>query len=100
MHFHTMSFTNSLPSLFGQAAFVTILCLLGVELGSYLCCKWSVAKLKKCLKHLVEFKEPWDFAVVFTWLVLAFLSILSLRNASPVSSTYLAGGVVVFLLGF
>lgn len=93
-------FTNTVPFLFEQVAFIVILCLLVIELASYLFFTFSFSKLKKTFKDILKFKHPWDFVVLFTWLLLAFLSVLYFNNTSPVSSTFLSAGIALFVLGW
>lgn len=100
MYDYVSLFTNSVHFLLEQVAFIIILSLLALELASYLFSNWSISSLKKSLKNVFTFKYPWDFVALSTWLLLAFLSIFYFDNTSPVSATYLAAGIAVFLLGW
>ena len=52
-------FTIAKPPLF-EAASIVILCLLAVELASYLFFTRPFARLTEALKDIFKFKHPWD----------------------------------------
>jgi len=89
-----------MPFLFEQVAFVVILCLLAVELVSYLLLTRPFSKLISRLKDILRFKRPWEFFVILTWLLLAFLSILYFNNSSPVDTAFLVAGIATFIQGW
>jgi hypothetical protein len=95
-------FTNivTVPVLFKQVASIVILCLLAIEIISYLFLSRSFSVIGTQIKDLFTFRYPWDFFTVFTWLLLALMSIIYLRNSSPVSITYLITGLSIFFLGW
>ena len=93
-------FTNAVPFLFEQVSFIIILCLLAIELISYLFLSRSFPAIRTQIKNLLTFKYPWDLLTVITWLLLVLMSILYLRNTSPVSTTYLSAGILLFFLGW
>lgn len=92
-------FINTKPLLF-VAASIVILCLLAVELASYLFFTRPFARLTKVLKDILKFKYPWDSIALLAWLLLAILALLYLNNSSPVSSTFLSAGIALFFLGW
>jgi len=92
-------FTNARPLLF-EAAFIVILCLLAMELASYLFFARPSTTLTKALKNILKFKHPWDSIALLVWLLLTILALLDFNNFSPPSSVFLSAGITLFFLGW
>lgn len=90
---------NTKPLLF-EAASIVILCLLAMELASYLFFTRPFARLTKALKDILKFKHPWDSIALLAWLFLAILALLYFNNFSPPSSVFLSAGITLFFLGW
>lgn len=92
-------FISTKPILF-EAASIVILCLLAMELASYLFFTRPFARLIKALKDILKFKHPWDSIALLAWLLLAIMALLYFNNFSPPSSVFLSAGITLFFLGW